>query len=132
MGDAEREVLSANEDFYHSFAGGDFAEMDELWARAHPVTCIHPGRSALVGREQVMASWRAILGAVNRIEGSSAQAFLDGDAAYVVCFESERGEEPMLIATNIFVREGGHWRLVHHHAGPLTRRPEPARSGPTN
>jgi SnoaL-like domain len=69
---------------------------------------------------------------VNRIEASAAQAFLDGDAAYVVCFESEPGEEPVLVATNIFVREDGRFRLVHHHAGPLMHRPEPASSGPTN
>lgn len=132
MDDAELEVLRANESFYRSFSGRDFAGMDELWARTRRVTCIHPGRSALVGRERVMASWRAILGGANRIEAGAAQAFLDGDAAYVVCFEGEHGEQPVLIATNIFVREDGHWRMVHHHAGPLARSPVPTSSGPSN
>ncbi|MFL5400830.1 MAG: nuclear transport factor 2 family protein [Myxococcales bacterium] len=26
-----------------------------------------------------------------------------------------------LVATNLFVREDGTFRMVHHHAGPLTR-----------
>jgi hypothetical protein len=24
-----------------------------------------------------------------------------------------------LVATNVFVREGGAWKMVHHQAGPL-------------
>ena len=27
-----------------------------------------------------------------------------------------------LVATNLFVREGGHWRMVHHHASPVALR----------
>jgi SnoaL-like protein len=132
MDDAELEVLGANEAFYQAFAGGDLDRMDELWARAAPVSCIHPGWSALVGRERVMASWRAILRAGNRIEASGARAFLGGGAGYVVCFEGEPGDEPILVATNIFVHEDGRWRMVHHHAGQLAHPPEIASSGPTN
>jgi hypothetical protein len=30
----------------------------------------------------------------------------------------------VLVATNVFVREHGQWRLVHHHASALARIPE--------
>jgi hypothetical protein len=119
-------VLSANEVFYEAFSDRDPERMDGLWAREREVTCIHPGWSLLVGRERVMASWRAILRTNDvQIEPSGARAFVAGESAYVVCFEAARGQRPFLIATNVFVREDGEWRLVHHHAGQLARPGDP-------
>jgi hypothetical protein len=31
--------------------------------------------------------------------------------------------EGVLIATNLFVREGGGWKMAHHQAGPTSERP---------
>lgn len=118
----ESEVLAANRAFYDAFARRDLAAMDALWSRRMPVACIHPGWSPLRGRDQVMASWRAILGGggAPAIRCSGATAHLVGDgAAYVVCVESVPGAR--LVATNLFVREDGHWRLVHHQAAPVAR-----------
>jgi ketosteroid isomerase-like protein len=133
MTDDQRAVLSANQTFYLAFAAHDFVRMDELWARHHEVTCIHPGWSLLAGRPAVMASWRAILESDSlQIEATDAQAHLAGEVAYVTCFEAPRGESPVLIATNIFVREDGAWRLIHHHAGQLAATPDPVEPRPTN
>ena len=126
-------LLQVNDAFYEAFAERDFNKMDDLWARGRAVTCIHPGWSPLVGREAVMASWRAILRSDNpRLEATGSQAFLHGDSAYVLCFEGTDGEPPLLCATNVFVREDGAWRLVHHQAGQLARTPDPTPQGPTN
>ena len=38
-----------------------------------------------------------------------------GSSAYVICYE--KVTNGVLIATNIFVREDGAWRMIHHHAG---------------
>jgi hypothetical protein len=35
----------------------------------------------------------------------------------VVCRELVGGSA--LVATNLFVLEGGRWRLFHHHSGPV-------------
>lgn len=132
LGDQEH-VLAANQAFYQAFDARDFSTMDELWAREHGVTCIHPGWNLLVGREAVMASWRAILRSESiHIEPSGVRVFLLGDAAYIVCHEAPRGETPILVATNIFVREQGRWRLVHHQAGQLATPPDAVASTPTN
>jgi ketosteroid isomerase-like protein len=49
-----------------------------------------------------------------------ARAQLFGELAIVTCYEGN-GEHPAhLAATNLFTREDGVWRLVHHHAGPLS------------
>jgi ketosteroid isomerase-like protein len=133
MTDDELGVLTANESFYEAFASRDLDRMNELWARERPVTCVHPGWSALVGRGPVMASWRAILASDNvRIEPSAAQAYVAGDAAYVLCYEGAQGQPPILAATNVFVREEGGWKLCHHHAGHMAQPPEPTPSDPAN
>ncbi|HYS08327.1 MAG TPA: nuclear transport factor 2 family protein [Myxococcales bacterium] len=116
----EREVLEANSAFYAAFARGDAEAMDALWAREAPVACLHPGWELLQGREAVVESWRRILlggGAPAGIRCESASAHVQGDWAWVVCAEVLPAGK--LAATNLFVREEGLWRLVHHHASPM-------------
>ncbi len=115
----EFEVLDANTAFYRAFSERDVAAMDALWARHAPVACVHPGWDALRGREDVMQSWSAILSGDDAPEIGCSHAFAQvlGDTALVICREHVAGGA--LVATNVFVREGGAWRLVHHQASPL-------------
>lgn len=46
-------------------------------------------------------------------------AILLGDAAVVLC--EEHLETGVLLATNVFRREDGRWRLTHHQSGPTAR-----------
>ena len=110
-------VLFANEAFYVAFAACDYRAMDALWSGRDRVSCIHPGWNALAGRDPVMESWRAILAnpGAPRIGCRNAVAHVLGDTAYVVCYEAIDGG--FLVATNVFVREGGDWMMVHHQAG---------------
>lgn len=121
----EQAVLFANDAFYQAFADCDIAAMDAVWARESPVVCIHPGWEALAGRDEVMASWRGILGnpAPPRIRCLEPRVFAFGALAFVVCYEAIEGS--VLVATNLFVREDDNiWRLVHHQAGPTNYRPK--------
>ena len=125
------EVLAANAAFYRAFAARDVEAMDALWARHTPVACVHPGWHALTGRDAVMASWRGILrgpGAPD-IACGEATSHVFGESAFVVCAERLPGGE--LAATNVFVREEGAWRLVHHHAGPIADADEDDRPTPS-
>jgi ketosteroid isomerase-like protein len=123
MPSVESEVLAANQAFYDAFARGDLTGVDALWARRAPVACIHPGWDALHGRDEVMASWRSILhGSGPPVRCVRPIASVLGECAFVVCGENIQGAE--LVATNVFVREDGVWKLVHHHAGPVQRRVE--------
>jgi ketosteroid isomerase-like protein len=111
-------VLFANEAFYAAFADRDIKAMEELWSRRPDVTCIHPGWSPLVGHDSVMQSWRAILSnpASPAIICGNATAYVFADVAYVLYHENV--EQTFLAATNVFLREKGGWKMVHHHAGP--------------
>jgi len=115
-------VLFANEAFYTAFADRDAVAMDELWAANLPVACIHPGWEPITGRTEVMASWFAILRdpASPTIRFHDPRAFLFGATAFVICREEIEGQH--VVSTNIFQREDGRWRIVHHHAGPIAAR----------
>lgn len=126
-------ILHANATFYRSFGTGDYATMARLWAEHTPVSCLHPGLPALIGREAVMQSWRGILAQSSQMAMRCDQARVQrfGESAIVTCYEANGDEPAHLAATNVFVREGDAWRMVHHHAGPLARaisRP-PTRAG---
>ena len=122
--DEEREVLAANTAFYEAFAAHDVARMAELWAKSHPVAVVHPGWPALHGRDPVLESWAGILQGPEppAISFVDARAVVLGTAAFVVCTEQLPGGS--LVATNVFTREDGRWRIVHHHAGPAPPEPE--------
>ncbi len=131
MARADLDVLEANESFYRAVQERDPDAMDALWAEDHPVACIHPGWDVLDGRDDVVASWRNILESdgAPEITCSSAEARVLGEVAFVTCHELVEGA--VLVATNVFVREEGAWRLVHHQASQLApgqrraRPPEP-------
>lgn len=120
--DDAQQLEEANAAFYDAFARQDLVAMDALWARETPVACIHPGWPALDDRGDVMASWRAILGDLPGDDGpevacAEPRTTIHGQMGFVICKELVGPHK--LLATNVFVREAGQWRLVHHHAAPV-------------
>jgi ketosteroid isomerase-like protein len=71
----------------------------------------------------VLDSWKQILGGSPAFELRCDQplAHVVGDTAIVTCYEGSDDDPAHLAATNVFVLEDGRWRLVHHHAGPMSR-----------
>ena len=123
---ADREaLLFANEAFYRAFVDRDMAAMEEVWSATAPVACIHPGWGALTGREDVLESWAAIISNPDSpdVRVHAPEPHLHGDVGFVVCYEEIAGQ--YLIATNVFVRDGSVWRMVHHQAGPTAAVPDP-------
>jgi hypothetical protein len=112
-------VLSANLEFYRAFTTRDTKAMEALWAKRLPVSCIHPGWVALRDRAAVMRSWRDILANPDApsIMCHEEDAAVYGELAVVTCEEDL--QSGMLVATNVFAKEDGNWRLIHHQAGPL-------------
>jgi ketosteroid isomerase-like protein len=119
-------VLFANEAFYLAFRERDTEAVEAMWATGASVTCIHPGWQALIGREAVVESWRSILTGPRppSIRPRAARATLAGEVGIVVCYEEIEGSNSLLVATNVFLREAGAWKLLHHQAGPTPLRPE--------
>ena len=120
-------VLSQNLEFYRAFSTRNISGMERLWARQAPVSCVHPGWPLITGREEVMRSWRTILHnpSAPAVLCYEEHATIYGETALVTC--EEELESGTLAASNLFIREGGLWRLVHHQATPIQDRRNPAR-----
>lgn len=127
---ARKEVARVHRELYRALEQGDLAAMEALWADDECVRCVHPGGEALVGREAVLASWRAIFASPGtlRVALEDVAVELRGDVAWVSCVERLRQTldderyESAAAATNLFVRAADGWRLVCHHASPIQRR----------
>src|SRR5260370_39556163 len=120
----EQEVLAANQAFYAAFAARDAAAMESLWAHEAELACLHPGWELLLGREEVLRSWRGILlggGAPADIHCERAGARVAGDAAWDLC--PGGGRRGGLALANLLLREGRRWRSWSH---PASRPPPPA------
>ena len=121
-------VLTANREFYRAFRTRDLGAMDRLWAEAVGLVCVHPGWGALTDREEILESWRGILESRDAppIRCQDESVRFVGDTAVVVC--TEMIGESALVATNIFVREAGAWRIALHQATPTARAMAPRRA----
>ena len=120
-------VAEANRAFYRAFMRRDAAAMEELWARATPVACLHPGQAPLFDRAIIMASWQAIMrnpATPSEIKVVQDSVVVRGRMGIVICREILPNAH--LMATNMFVREGDAWKMAHHQsavAPPPTDRP---------
>ena len=124
---AEDEVRQASEQFYaalNSTLDGDSGRMEEIWSHGSDVSAMHPFGGRMLGWDEVRDSWE-----------QAAQAFTGGqvaldemvvvpiseDAAYTLGTEHGQGrigEQTVGIdwrVTNIYRREAGGWKIVHHH-----------------
>ncbi|WP_049974000.1 nuclear transport factor 2 family protein [Azospirillum sp. B4] len=112
-------VLAANRRFFQAFADRDVAGMEALWFQGE-VRCVHPGWPALHGRDQVMRSWRELLGNPRSpgIRHQGEQVSVCGDVGWVVC--EEFVANTALVVTNLFVRTVAGWRMTHHQATPIS------------
>lgn len=111
-------ILAANAAYYQAFATGNFAEMSRVWAD-DGVSCVHPGWPALIGRADILESYRNILHSQNRVRIAHHDdtAIVAGDEGRVLCVEIVEGAA--LAATNWYRRVDGAWRMIHHQASPI-------------
>jgi uncharacterized protein (TIGR02246 family) len=125
----EEAVRAANQHFYRAFESLDLDSMDTAWWHDGLVTCVHPGWPLASGWAAVRRGWESIFENTHQIrfEVADVQIELRGDFAWVVCIEnllsrSRYGESRgAVVATNVFRRERGAWRMVHHHASPFVQ-----------
>jgi len=131
MADAKslKEVHEINREFYRAFESLDIEQMGQVWARDAQVFCVHPGWDLRAGWPEVRDSWVQIFNhtLTMRFAITEIKINIEGDCAWVTCMEnitSMMDGEPQhsrVLATNIFNRREGRWRIVHHHGSPVFR-----------
>jgi ketosteroid isomerase-like protein len=96
-------VEGANARFYRAFETLDLAAMERVWAHGEHVRCVPPGWPRLGGWAAGRESWQRIFAGTEAMRFTLSEA--DGRVAATA-----------ILATNLFERDDGGWRRVHHHA----------------
>jgi ketosteroid isomerase-like protein len=121
----ESDVRAASEEFYsalNSVLNGDASPMLGIWSHSETVTTMHPAGGRDVGWGRVRESWEQLAKIVSRGKIKLDDQFVQiiGDVAYELGVE--RGQytlagQPVTAdfrVTNIYRRESGAWKIVHH------------------
>ncbi|MGW1637606.1 nuclear transport factor 2 family protein [Streptomyces lavendulae] len=126
-------VEEVNAAFYEAMERGDFDALSALWLEDE-ISCVHPGWPVLSGRGEVLRSYALIMSHTEYIQFflTDTKVALIGDTALVTCTENilsggpseEAGElgplvGQLVVATNVFRRTPGGWRLWSHHGSPV-------------
>ena len=119
-------VKAANQRFYDAFGALDIQAMEAAWEPSGQAMCVHPGWQALVGWDQIKASWKGIFDNTTLMHFNIqyVDVAVQGDCGWVTCVENissvlqGRASNFGILATNIFVRTDGGCRMVAHHASP--------------
>lgn len=111
--------------FYAAFEAGDVDAMMAVWAERAPLLCVHPAGPPITSRSEVAQSWRRIFTGGGDVRFTLSHRQSREDGALAVRFVHENihhgpgyREMATVLATNVFVREGGSWRMCAHHASP--------------
>jgi ketosteroid isomerase-like protein len=123
----EDEVHNASEIFYAALsqmANGDSGALATIWSNSPGVTIMHPRGGREVGWDAVGASLEqvAILSSEGTVGLKDQVIRVAGDFAYELGVEHGHltlaGHHVTFEhrVTNIYEREAGAWKVVHHHA----------------
>ena len=122
----ENEIRQASEQFYAALnrvINGDAGSMMEVGPHGSDVTALHPLGGRETGWEEVRASWEQVAQAFSEGQVSIEDLVvvpLSDDVAYTLGTEhgqAKLGDETVGIdwrVTNIYRREEGEWKMVHH------------------
>ena len=122
----EDEVRKASNQFYaglNRMANGNAKPLAEIWSHSTAVTAMHPIGGREVGWDAVGKSFEQVaqLSSDGKIELKDQLIHVVGDVAYEVGVEDGQfklaGEEVSfeIRITNIYQREAGGWKMIHHH-----------------
>jgi ketosteroid isomerase-like protein len=122
----ENEVRKASEQFYaavNRMVKGDAGSLSDIWSHSAAVTAMHPIGGRQVGWDKVRESFQQVaqIASEGRVELDDQIIQVTGDLAYELGVE--RGQAKLagqqvaldMRVTNIYCREAGSWKIVHHH-----------------
>lgn len=123
---AKDEVREASKKFYaglNRMANGDINALTDAWSHSASVTTMHPIGGREVGWDAVKDSFDQVANAASegKVELKDQLIHVLGDVAYEVGIEKAdfklAGQEVKgeIRVTNIYQRNGGTWKMVHHH-----------------
>ena len=123
---AEDEVRRASGQFYaalNRMVNGDAGPLADIWSHSAAVTTMHPIGGREVGWDKGRDAWEQVakLASDGQVKLGDQLIQVVGDMAYELGTEqgqAKLGGQQVSIehrVTNIYRRESGAWKIVHHH-----------------
>jgi len=102
---------------------GDASSLGDIWSHDPTVSTMHPIGGREIGWEQVRASFEQVARSSTggRVELTDQLIRIAGEFAYELGVERAEfsiSGEPLSLnsrVTNIYRRQAGNWKVVHHH-----------------
>jgi ketosteroid isomerase-like protein len=122
----DEDVRKASAQFYaalNRMIDGDVSGLTEIWSHSATVTTLHPIGGRQIGWDEVRGSFEQVaqLASGGHADLRDQRIEASGDLAYEVGVEQGQvtiAGEPVTFeqrVTNVYRREGGQWKIVHHH-----------------
>jgi uncharacterized protein (TIGR02246 family) len=119
----EDEVRAVSARFYSALNNMDVSRLEDIWSQDGTVTTMHPMGGEEIGWPAVRQSFEQAATATTDVHVELADQMIQTgeDLAYEVGIERGHGKvageriELEHRVTNVYRREGGQWKMVHHH-----------------
>ena len=114
--------------FYEALRTGDVTRLMACWADEDDIVCVHPGGPRLLGAESIRNSFDTMFanGVINahpehvrKVE--SITSAMHNLVERIELLTPEGDAVAYVVATNIYMRTPQGWRIVAHHASPVTQ-----------
>jgi ketosteroid isomerase-like protein len=122
----DEEVRGAVLRFYEALdalvTGQGTAAMEDAWHHTSRVTASHPMGEWSYGWQEILATWEVVASVGSKDAGGATlrdlRVVVYGDVAYTTCIyvAGPKFGGVTVNCTNVLHRDGGAWKLVHHHA----------------
>ena len=122
--------------FYQAFERQDLNAMMAAWADDEDIVCVHPGGTRVVGFDAVRNAWEQLFGGDTKLSFRLEHIVvletvgLAMQSAIEHIHSADGTARGAAAATNVFLRTPSGWRMVCHHASPVSTVVMPAPSGP--
>jgi len=122
----EKEVREASRTFYRALnqmVNGDPEKLKSIWSHSSQVSTMHPVGGREIGWDAVWNTWDQVaqVSSDGKVELQDQFICASNDLAYEIGFENAEFKvagtktEGHVRVTNIYRKEGGSWKIVHHH-----------------
>ena len=120
------DVRKASQQFYaalNNMLDGDMGPLAEIWSHGEEVTAMHPIGGRNTGWKDVQEAFMGVsqIASEGQVKLVEQTIQVDGDMAYELGIEKGQavlaGQDISINnrVTNIYRREAGAWKMVHHH-----------------
>ncbi|MFI4929950.1 MAG: YybH family protein [Burkholderiales bacterium] len=113
--------------FYEALRDADIDKLMAVWSDDDDIVCVHPGGPRAVGARAIRASFEAIFerGGIpvqpEQVHRTHSLEVAVHSVVETVAIRSAEGtQQAHVVATNVYLKTALGWRLVAHHASPVS------------